>query len=56
MKPCIELVARDCGYGDWLGVVYIDGVEVYRSGKHLKGRLLAFESAMAWIDKQGVTP
>jgi hypothetical protein len=50
-KKCIDITARDCGWGDWLGIVTVDGCEVYRTGNHKKGRLLAFEAAMEWLDK-----
>ena len=46
----MDIVLRNCGAVGWLGLLMIDGKEIYRTGNHHRTKLLALGAVEDWIE------
>lgn len=47
----MDFIIRDCGSIGYLGIIEINGKEVYRTGKHQRTKLLALAAMEDWYEQ-----
>jgi len=47
----MDIILRDCGHGDWLGIIERDGKEVYRTFRHHKSMTSALLAVQEHLER-----
>jgi hypothetical protein len=50
----MDIILRDCGHGDWLGIVEKDGKETFRTLRHHPSMTVALLTVQEYLEAESM--